>query len=246
MGTEKGLVPVGGGALAGPGSIPGLEGLDLDDLQLPRWRLLQPTSAEAADHGAGVFVNTITGEVAKSPLHAVPVRVLKQRLYFKGDKDDGGNRPLSCRSMDGRVGIGDPGGECGSCPLSQWGQSEDGDAEAPPCFKVYGFLVLRTSEKPGADFDAASLGVVSFYRTSETAGKAWASDLWMNAMVTKEPWRRTYAVKTVAVKGEKGLYYQMKAGYARAATEEERAVARTWAALTAGKQVELAEEPEAE
>lgn len=234
-----------GGALVAPHMIPGMEGLDMSDFQIPRWRLLQPTSAESADHGAGVLVNTITGEVVKPPLYAIPLRVTKGRLYFKGEKEKGASRALSCRSDDGYTGKGDPGGDCEHCQLGQWGNDlQTGDAEPPSCFKMFGFLVVKAGEKPSDEIDVASIGFLSFFRSSEGAGKAWATDLWMNSIASKETWRRVYAVKAIAVKGEKGLYYQIRANYARAASEGERQAARTWAALLAGKQVDLAPETE--
>lgn len=47
------------------------------------------------------------------------------RVYWRNLTDD---RP-SCKSIDGKVGAGDPGGKCEVCPLAQWGA----DGKAPEC-----------------------------------------------------------------------------------------------------------------
>ncbi len=38
-----------------------------------------------------------------------------------------------CTSQDGIVGIGNPGGDCSACPLSQWGSRDDGKGRGQAC-----------------------------------------------------------------------------------------------------------------
>ena len=40
------------------------------------------------------------------------------------DRYNGGNNPPDCGSYDGEMGIGDPGGECATCPYNQFGSGE--------------------------------------------------------------------------------------------------------------------------
>jgi len=54
------------------------------------------------------------------------------RSFWKQSlSESGGGVPPDCSSPDNLIGIGDPGGECASCPYAQWGSAEsDGDEKA--------------------------------------------------------------------------------------------------------------------
>ena len=47
------------------------------------------------------------------------------RGYYKTEYT-GGNNPPDCGSMDGHVGVGDPGGNCLECPLAEFGTALNG------------------------------------------------------------------------------------------------------------------------
>ena len=49
---------------------------------------------------------------------------------FWSDKYSGQNNPPDCSSMDGKKGIGKPGGACSSCPYNDFGSAEDGKGKA--------------------------------------------------------------------------------------------------------------------
>lgn len=67
------------------------------------------------------------------------------RLYWsKGIEDTGGETPPDCTSADGIVGIGDPGGECESCPLNEWGSGKAGRGKA--CNERRQLAILRPGE----------------------------------------------------------------------------------------------------
>ena len=67
------------------------------------------------------------------------------RLYWsKGIEDTGGETPPDCASADGIVGIGDPGGECESCPLNEWGSGKAGRGKA--CNERRQLAILRPGE----------------------------------------------------------------------------------------------------
>ena len=64
------------------------------------------------------------------------------RAYWKvGFDDSGGGSPPDCSSVNSDVGIGDPGGRCSSCPLSQFGTAEHGKGQA--CKQVRQIFMLR-------------------------------------------------------------------------------------------------------
>jgi hypothetical protein len=62
------------------------------------------------------------------------VIVLQQpvvRSYWKVGMDEGGGgTPPDCFSLDGRTGVGDPGGPCHTCGHSQWGTGKQGRGQA--------------------------------------------------------------------------------------------------------------------
>jgi hypothetical protein len=68
-------------------------------------------------------IPTLNGEVATKEIRGVIIHRATRRSYWptpledRGDDDDG--RP-DCASVDGRVGIGNPGGDCASCPMNEW------------------------------------------------------------------------------------------------------------------------------
>jgi hypothetical protein len=63
--------------------------------------------------------------------------------YYK-TKYTGGNNPPDCGSFDGVTGEGDPGGDCKSCPLNQFGTADEGAGKA--CKNRRRIYVLREGE----------------------------------------------------------------------------------------------------
>jgi hypothetical protein len=63
--------------------------------------------------------------------------------YYK-TKNTGGNNPPDCGSFDGVTGEGDPGGNCKSCPLNQFGTADEGAGKA--CKNRRRIYVLREGE----------------------------------------------------------------------------------------------------
>ena len=94
--------------------------------------------------GGGLAWTLPDGEPAKEIqcviLHRQPVRAF-WREAFSGE----GNPP-DCTSIDNLIGQGDPGGECATCPLNEWGSgSESGKA----CRQITRlFVLLPESQLP--------------------------------------------------------------------------------------------------
>jgi len=63
--------------------------------------------------------------------------------YYK-TKYTGGNNPPDCGSFDGITGVGDPGGNCKTCPLNQYETAEEGKGKA--CKNRRRIYVLREGE----------------------------------------------------------------------------------------------------
>lgn len=66
------------------------------------------------------------------------------RNYWKTSFDvAGGGSPPDCSSQDGIQGHGNPGGNCASCPLSQFGSAKDGQARGQACRQVAAIFIVQ-------------------------------------------------------------------------------------------------------
>jgi len=63
-------------------------------------------------------------------------------MYYKSAYT-GGSNPPDCGSYDGKVGAGDPGGECKNCPLNEFGTGVNG---AKACKNRRRLYILREGE----------------------------------------------------------------------------------------------------
>ena len=107
-----------------------------------RLRLMQGLSPEVMDglEKPGVWV--IDGlDLAESPLVVVPLATAFLREYR--DPDDTEMRSIICSSVDGIVGVGDPGGDCTTCELSKWGENR----QRPACDEIRAYLCWLPSQK---------------------------------------------------------------------------------------------------
>jgi hypothetical protein len=66
------------------------------------------------------------------------------RAYWKlGIDEGGGNNPPDCSSVDGKVGVGDPGGDCKTCPMAEWGSKNHGESRGQACKQMKLIFLLR-------------------------------------------------------------------------------------------------------
>lgn len=63
---------------------------------------------------------------------------------FYIEKYTGGNSAPDCGSIDGKIGEGEPGGDCLKCPLNQFGSGENGSGKA--CKNKRRIYLLREGE----------------------------------------------------------------------------------------------------
>jgi len=120
-----------------PGILEQLKAQNLEGI-IPDFEVLKiPTGGQLA-----WAVPTETGEddyrkeVAGVVLDHYPTRV-----YWEGAYEGGAGTPPDCSSIDGKVGVGNPGGPCHSCPMAQFSQ----DTGRVPCKEVRR-VYLVTSE----------------------------------------------------------------------------------------------------
>lgn len=65
--------------------------------------------------------------------------------WQEGSEYDETTSPL-CSSVDGRVGIGEPGGTCAVCPLNQFGSALDGSGKGKACKNMRVLYLLRSGD----------------------------------------------------------------------------------------------------
>lgn len=74
-------------------------------------------------------IETLEGEEEyPTEILGVIISFHKSRVYWESGFDEEQGRP-DCISRDGKIGVGNPGGRCDSCPLSKFGEND----ESPPC-----------------------------------------------------------------------------------------------------------------
>lgn len=86
------------------------------------------------ENGEAKAVPEITGVIVdRYPVNA-----------FWPDKFSGQKNPPACVALDGRTGIGQPGGDCVRCPYNQWGSDEAGRGKA--CKNLHRIYILPPGE----------------------------------------------------------------------------------------------------
>lgn len=107
-------------------------------LNLPRIRI--PSG------GALAFrVETAGGEESAAELKGIMAAWRPARVYFKKAYGRGGKKPPDCSSIDGRMGVGDPGGPCPDCPYARFGSAINADGsrgKGQACKEVRQVLLL--------------------------------------------------------------------------------------------------------
>ena len=110
----------------------GGESLGLGDL---------PRVSVPAGGGSRWELPTIDGSEAVAEITGVIVHQQVMRGYFESNIAAAGTPP-ACYSNDGVIGIGEPGGDCASCPLNQFGPNR----EAKVCKEKKALFIVREGE----------------------------------------------------------------------------------------------------
>ncbi len=128
-----------------------------EDIVIPRIKLAQQMTAEVVEGSAKFGQWILTGYDAADELTVVPLLFARNRSL----RDDAG--AVLCRSTDGAFGVGDPGGECAKCPMTQWKENASGANFPPPCVFSYNYICYVV--------EYGAMGMMEFKRTSMNAGK---------------------------------------------------------------------------
>ncbi len=113
---------------------------DMDGLSMSFSRIKIPT-------GGGRFFEIPTDDPDRPESSAVLEGVILHHhahcAYWPESSDDEDNKPL-CISLDGKTGIGEPGGACATCALNAYGTAAKGSGKA--CKNMRVIYLLRSGE----------------------------------------------------------------------------------------------------
>jgi hypothetical protein len=180
----------------------GGENVDQTDVTIPRLALCQSMSDERKRGDSkfipgleeGMYFNSVSKKIYGDNVLVVPVFFYRTRIRFE-DREKGGG--ILCQAQDAKTGVGDPGGDCLSCKLSQFV-----DGERPGCteFKNMACLVVPEEGLPKLE-DAVIFG---FKSTSIKAAKTWNTLLRMRGL---DYFSSIFEVTSKIEKNSKGTYY---------------------------------------
>ena len=149
-----------------------------------------------AGGGTAWTIQTLNGEEMVKELNGIVVDWRDKRAYWSRPMEDSdGSAPPDCYSLDGRTGIGKPGGDCHNCPYSLYGSDPKGIGQACKASREFGLLredkilpvilsLPPTSIKPARQYQMrlaaeviplyAALTTVSLERTKNSQGIAFS------------------------------------------------------------------------
>lgn len=94
---------------------------------------------------------TLDGDTIEKEIVGVIIAHGMRRAYWEQSIDEaGGGKPPNCASMDGRLGKGQPGGRCKTCPMSDWGSAKatkEGEEARGQACKQRHLLFIMTPER---------------------------------------------------------------------------------------------------
>jgi hypothetical protein len=185
----------------------GLENLERSDMTLPRLGLCQALSPQCSESDPkyidglqkGEFFNTITRENYGRKVQLTPLLFYKTRILF-GPIDEGGG--LRCQSPDNLIGIGEPGGTCIKCPLSQFGSARNGEGKGTACNQFFNYAALIVND---GEVTPEGLLVFSLKSSALKVAKDW------NALIrirNLDIFAGVYEVTSVERKNDVGRWYE--------------------------------------
>lgn len=176
-----------------------------DEVAMPRLRLAQGTTPEvqAGEAKPGQWV--LGGHEPFDTVTFIPTMFARAR-ELRDPKD---NKQILCASADFKVGHGNPGGVCFSCPMNQWGPPSvpGGKGTPPACARVYSYV--------GWSIEHQQLVAVEFKKTGMQAAK------FINSLIQAKG-LSTFAIELAHTSstGQRGIFHVPSANLAAADEDE--------------------------
>ena len=166
-----------------------------------------------AGGGTAFEIPSAEGEDPEMAKEITGVIVYNHPAYaYYHDKYTGGNNPPDCGSFDGVNGIGNPGGNCQSCPYNKFGS---GDGQSKLCKNKRMLYILREGELFPITISLPTGSLKSFtnyVKSQLSRGRK------LNQVVTKITLKKTTNASGIA-------FAQAVFGFVRMLSAEERAAA---------------------
>jgi len=121
----------------------GIEPGSLDKIKIP------------GSGGKAFEIPDVSGEKSEKSFKGIIVKWADIRAYWKGEF--GGEQAPDCNSFDSTTGVGDPGGDCLTCPLAQWGSADKGNGQA--CKSKRKMLILMEGNAFPVIMDAPTMSI---------------------------------------------------------------------------------------
>ena len=163
----------------------GFEDDSIDDLIIPRIKIMQALSPEVAEGKAkiGDIINSLTIERLNDKVF-IPVSKFNNNVWWR-DRSEGGG--IICRSADGKMGLREDGKTyvCAQCRKNEFNNSKTGKEALPICTKYINFL--------GFFEDEYTPIILSFSKTNMAEGKKMYS---MAKVARQNIWNFGYKLGT--------------------------------------------------
>lgn len=175
--------------------------MDSNDITIPRIVILQGLSPEVSE-GRGkpgeFFIKGLERNLTAKPLEIVVLLRNKSRIRWQDLQLGGG---ILCRSFDAKHGIGNPGGTCEACPLSQWEMSSDNKSGRPGCDLYQNLIVVIRQDEEWLPM------AISGNRTKLKALKNLNSLLMVELAKNRPLFAKAYQLESKQDKNSKGMAY---------------------------------------
>ena len=94
-----------------------------------------------------IIPNPETGKKdALDEIEGIIVYVGSPRAYWSTPLEMANRTPPDCSSTDGHVGVGNPGGNCVSCPFNEWGSAKTGSRKGKACKEQRLIYMIRPDD----------------------------------------------------------------------------------------------------
>jgi hypothetical protein len=126
-----------------------------DEIALPRLRIAQGLTQEVSDGKARPGEVVLLGHDPVESAMLIPLKFNRNRQRQTGS---GQNRVVLCQSGDAMIGVGDPGGNCLTCPQAKWRPSvtNPGKNDPPDCRLNYSYICYSVTHGTVVELEIAT------------------------------------------------------------------------------------------
>ena len=164
------------------------------EMQMPYFRLMQALSEDVKNGLANPGEFRVDGyPELEHPLRLIPLMRAITRTYRSSQPSPMGEFEVFCESVDAITGMGDPGGNCSTCPKAAWGENR----MPPECTEAYRYTCYLPSIDMPVVWNLQKSGVSCARRIDQFAMRGWGSFAIECQSISKRGMRGDYFVPTV-------------------------------------------------